>query len=100
MAAEFKSAEINLWSLMVSSKGKDFAGADKAAEVVGLAGAAGGFCSEINLTVDSNGTWRISLTCHDDIDNSIELTVLRSGNLSVERTRSVHDVREQRRVSF
>lgn len=78
-----KSEHINLWSAMTSLEGRDLSASDAAEKVVKMADTTCGFASELSLEVDKHGTWRVRLFRHDESPDCVELSVGRSGNITV-----------------
>lgn len=93
-------ASINLWEAMTTLAGRDLSGSDKAESVVAIADQSGGFGSELDLTVDHHGNWIVRIFSHDESTDEVKLRISRNGAVQVERTRTLDDVQDVRKVSF
>lgn len=95
-----KEARINMWSLLTTVADRDFACSEQAKELIGLTSGVQTFGSELDFTVDELGIWTIRVFCHDGSNDQVELRILPSGHVSVERKIDINDLQDIRKISF
>ena len=104
-----ESVTINLWECLTRLAAKhvpsedpecDFGREKDAADMVSVCGKWGGFGSELSLTVDQTGTWRVCVFSHESSNQEVELLVTKFGHVWVNLRRETDGILDVRNVSF